>query len=227
MSGVFIIGTDTDIGKTFVTTGLYKYLNERGVEVYPYKPVQSGAITVNDKLLSGDIHFLCEKNQLAYEEKMNTYLLKAPVSPHLASELEGITINKKKIFKAFKNLTDQYAFVLCEGAGGLNVPLVRQEYFLYDLIKEMNLEVILVSDARVGTINHTLLTINQLKDLEISVRGIVLNRYSGTYYEKDNYKILTNETNLPITIVEEDTNIEKAFRKTNFDIFFKEEMNGA
>ncbi|MGM0379365.1 MAG: dethiobiotin synthase [Bacillota bacterium] len=226
MSGIFIIGTDTDIGKTFVTTGIYKYLNNKGINVFPYKPIESGAILKKDQYISSDMNFLCKINNIKYNKKMNTYCFKTPVSPHLACEIEKRKINIEKIKTDFKYLKNNYDFILCEGAGGLHVPLIRNKYYIYDLIRDFNLDSILVTSTYVGTLNHTLLTINELKRLNINLKGIVINKYNDKYFEKDNVRIIKNNCNVPIVLVKENKDIDKAFENTNFDKIFKGEIDG-
>ena len=94
---------------------------------------------------------------------MVTYTLEAEVSPHLSSELENIEIDLKKIKKYWENLKIKYKKMIVEGAGGLYVPLIRDKYFIFNLIKDLNLPVILVCSSRVGAINHSMLTLEILK----------------------------------------------------------------
>lgn len=190
--GYFVIGTDTGIGKTYVSALLYKGIKEFGGGYY--KPVQSGCSKQNGMLVAPDVKFVCEMANQEYDKEMVTYTLEAEVSPHLASEREGVVIEKDKILKAWEKLTKVYRYMVVEGAGGLYVPLVRDEFYIYDLIKLLNLPVILVSSSRVGAINHSMLTIDRLKEMGIKLHGIVFNRVSKDlerdYFEKDNIEIV-------------------------------------
>lgn len=90
-------------------------------------------------------------------------LFQKEVSPHLAADLEKVEIKEEKLVSYIENLKNEYTNLLIEGAGGLYVPLVRDKYFIYDLIKKLGLPVILVASTKIGTINHSILTINALK----------------------------------------------------------------
>lgn len=188
----FVIGTDTDIGKTFCSSLLYRAIKERG-GMY-YKPVQSGGILKEGKLYAPDVLSVCKASGEDYQEKMTTIVLEPEVSPHLASELSETPISLEKIRKDFKDLCQKHSPVIVEGAGGLYVPLLRGEYYLYDLIREMKIPVILVSSAKVGSINHALLTLRALDALGIELHGIMFNRLQETeeskVYEEDNIRII-------------------------------------
>lgn len=190
--GFFVIGTDTGIGKTYVSTLLYQSLKNIGGGYY--KPVQSGCLVKNDKLVAPDVDFLCHFNNIAYDDEMVTYTLKAEVSPHLAAELENLEIDPEKIMKHWEKLKNEYRYMIVEGAGGLYVPLIRDRFYIYDLIKKLDLPVIVVSSARVGSINHAIMTVENLKNMGISIQGIVFNKVTNNfkedYFEKDNIDII-------------------------------------
>ncbi len=161
LKGLFITGTDTGIGKTVVAASLVTGLNG----TY-WKPVQTGIELGTDTdevkkltLLSDD-HFLKE-----------SYRLKYPLSPHLSAQKTGIYIELNKIVPP---TSVKYSPLIVEGAGGILVPLNNKEFML-DLIKKINFPVILVSSSKLGTINHTLLSLYVLKDKGIEVLGVVLN----------------------------------------------------
>ncbi|MGX4598268.1 dethiobiotin synthase [Faecalimicrobium sp. JNUCC 81] len=198
--GIFVIGTDTDVGKTFVTGGLVYKLRERGYNAIAFKPIQSGGILEeNDKLIPPDIKYVkevCDIKNNYYE--MNTYCLKEEVSPHLAAKIENLDISKEKIINQYNNLISKYDYVVVEGAGGIVVPLIEDKYFVYDLIKDLNLDVVIVASAGVGTINHTVLTNEFLKQNNINSKGIIINGYNDKFYEKDNIQMIEKLTNLKV-----------------------------
>ncbi len=208
--GIFIIGTDTDVGKTFVTAGLIYKLKENGYNAIAFKPIQSGGILSDDKkaLIPPDIKYIKEICDIEDEySHMNTYCLKEEVSPHLAAIIENKNISKEKIINHYKSLLANYDYVIVEGAGGIVVPLIDNDYFIYDLIKDLNLDVLIVAKAGVGTINHTTLTAEFLKQKNIKSKGIVINQYNDKFYEKDNIKVISKLTKLDI--VHKIKNIEK------------------
>lgn len=216
--GIFIIGTDTDVGKTFVTAGITYKLKESGYKVVPFKPIQSGGILDEHgtNLIAPDIRYI--ENICSIENKqtsqnhtmMNVYCLKEEVSPHLAANIENIKISKDKIISQYKKLINEYDYVVVEGAGGIVVPLVDNDYFVYNLIKDLDLEVLIVARAGVGTINHTVLTVEFLKSKNIKCKGIMINKYNGKFYEDDNIQTIENITGL--SIVDVFSNIEKPTR---------------
>lgn len=189
--GFFVIGTDTDIGKTYVSTLLYKGIKELNGGYF--KPVQSGCFDKNGILTAPDVDYLCKFNDIPYDKDMVGYTLKAEVSPHLAAELENIDIDPEIIMDKWSLLKDRYKYMIVEGAGGLYVPLVRGKLYIYDIIKMMNLPVILVSSAKVGSINHAILTVDNLRNMGIDIHGIVFNKVTGdskNYYEEDNIRVI-------------------------------------
>jgi|GEM_PF-124162 len=184
----FVIGTDTDVGKTYVSTLLYKALKKHNFQYY--KPIQSGCFSKDGKLTAPDVDFLTKFIGVDYDDSMVTYTLKEEVSPHLASEMEGTTIEIENVKKHFEDLKKKYSNILVEGAGGLYVPLIRDKFYIYDLIKLFNLSVVLVCGTKVGSINHTMLTLNALNTMGIKLHGLVFNNYKGQFFEDDNIKVI-------------------------------------
>ncbi|SFH56592.1 dethiobiotin synthase [Tindallia magadiensis] len=190
--GIFVLGTDTEVGKTFVSAGATYMLNKDGHRVCFFKPVQSGGIYENGALGSGDVQFVRKVAQIEESyERMNTYCFEASVSPHLASEIEKKEIETEKLIHHYQNLVEKYDYVVVEGAGGVVVPIKRNEYYIHHLIKDLRIPVLLVTRANVGTINHTMLTLEFLKSKGIEIKGIVVNAYQGTFYEEDNVKVIS------------------------------------
>lgn len=203
--GIFIVGTDTDIGKTFVTSGITYKLKEQGLNAIPFKGIQSGGvIDENGKITPPDVNYLrsvcdekCNFTEQEFED-MNVYCLKEEVSPHLAARMENVIIDKTKVINQYKKLLDKYDYVIAEGAGGIIVPLIDDKYYIYDLIKDLDVDVVIVAKAGVGTINHTVLTNEFLKGKGINVRGIIINNYNNEFYEDDNIELIEKLTGLEI-----------------------------
>lgn len=199
---LFIIGTDTDIGKTFVTAGIVHVLIKNNYNACSFKPVQSGGILKNKELIAGDAEFVKEVTQIhETNSAMNSYCLKEAVSPHLAAEMENIKINRDKILNDYRKLKEKYDYVVVEGAGGVIVPLIRDEYYIYDLIKDLDASVVIVARAGVGTINHTVLTVEFLRSRGIEIKGLIINGYDNNFYEDDNIEIIKNITGLEVISV--------------------------
>lgn len=176
--GLFITGTDTGVGKTLVGAGLLALFKERGMNVGVMKPVESGCRLENGRLIPEDATLLREAADSQDDlDIINPYALEAPVAPALAAEMEGIAIRLEVIQRAFEILISRHDMVIVEGAGGLLVPLFGH-FFMADLAEELNLPLLVVTEAKLGIINHTLLTLAHAREREIPVLGIVMNRTS-------------------------------------------------
>lgn len=197
--GYFIIGTDTDIGKTYVSSLIFKSLKNYNIGYY--KPLQTGCYLENKTLVPLDPKFLCDFNEIQLKDEMTTYLFETPVSPHLASELENIPIVMENIFKQWNILKSKYSTTFIEAAGGIYVPIIRNKYFMFDFIKDLNLPIILVCSTKVGAINHTMLTLNFLKEKNIKIQGIIFNNYTGEFYEDDNIKVVLETSKIENYII--------------------------
>lgn len=169
-----ITGTDTDVGKTVITTAIASYLASTGKTVAVYKPVQSGAIQNGNKLIAPDLDFV-QKIAPNIVVK-NTYSFLPPVAPSLAASMAKVKIDIDKIKNDYIELTKNYDHVLLEGAGGLLCPIF-DNYTFRDLTKELNLPILIVARPDLGTINHTLLTIEVANNSNIEVLGVVISKY--------------------------------------------------
>lgn len=159
MKRIFVTGIGTDIGKTVVSAVLVEAL-----KADYWKPVQTGSFFSRD---TTEVQRIISNTKSRFHPE--SYLLKQPMSPHAAAELEGVEIDVNKI-----QLPQTANHLVIEGAGGLMVPLNRK-YFMIDLIQKFEAEVILVVKNYLGSINHTLLSIDALKSRGIHIMGIVIN----------------------------------------------------
>jgi dethiobiotin synthetase len=191
--GIFITGTDTGVGKTFVAAGLIKAFRESGFNVCPMKPVETGCRMKRGKCVPGDTLKLVKASGVhEASDVINPYRFKQPLAPSVAAELENVTLKKRKILKAFNYLFSKYDVTIIEGAGGIMVP-VYKNYFFLDLIKDMNVPLLIVSRPGLGTINHTLLTIKAAKSRGINILGVIINyatKISKGLPEKTNPEII-------------------------------------
>ncbi|ENN96064.1 dethiobiotin synthase [Methanocaldococcus villosus KIN24-T80] len=181
---IFITGTDTGVGKTYVSSILAKNLKKMGINVGYLKPIETG----------GREDTILLKNVLKTDDDinlMNPINLKLPLSPNIAFEVENYNISldeiKEKIKNAYKTLKERHDFLIVEGAGGVCVP-IKENFLMSDLIKFLNLPAIIVSRPNLGTINHTLLTVEHLRNKGIEIKGIIINCITPLekvlYYEK-------------------------------------------
>jgi dethiobiotin synthetase len=177
--GIFITGTDTGVGKTFVACGLIKAMKEKGLNVCPMKPVESGCRTSKGKLVPSDTNKLIKAsgvNEPLY--LINPYRLKHPLAPSVAADIEGVKIERRKILSAHSRLSKKYDLTIVEGAGGIMAPVYKKYLFL-DLARDLDLPVVIVSRPGLGTINHTLLTLEALRNRGLSIPGIIFNNATG------------------------------------------------
>ncbi|MFP4686918.1 MAG: dethiobiotin synthase [bacterium] len=191
--GFFVTATDTGVGKTVFTALAVAALRSKGVDCLPVKPVQTGC---EPEEIAPDLDFSLRANNLHPPAELLKMLCpvsyRAPASPHLASELEGMFIDPQEIFNALDKLAEGGDYLAVEGAGGLMVPINRS-YLMLDLIEELELPVFIVSRLNLGTINHTLLTIEALKKRQIDIAGVVFNQprpLEKGYVEKDNPRVI-------------------------------------
>jgi dethiobiotin synthetase len=198
--GLFITGTDTGVGKTFVAAGLARCLKERGIIPGVLKPVETGCALRRGKRIPRDGAFL--KYMAGATEPIEDivpYRLAAPLAPQVAAEREGIRIQTRRLQSAFRAISSRYAFTLVEGAGGILVPVTRRTTMV-DLMKQFRLPVLLVSRIGLGTLNHTLLTLYYLAQHRIPVAGIVFNDPDGCrdLSARSNPTTLEQWTSVPI-----------------------------
>jgi dethiobiotin synthetase len=192
--GLFITGTDTGVGKTLVTAGIVRWLRARWIDAVPVKPVQTGAENRDGHLFAPDLEFCLTTSGLkpdADEKRlMCPYIYEPACSPHLAGRMAGRYPDISAIQKSVEILLRKRQVVIVEGAGGIMVPLNENETMI-DLMKVFAYPVVLVSRIGLGTINHTLLSINTLNTAGLELAGIVFNRTEpslpeNSYIEEDN-----------------------------------------
>ena len=174
MSVLFITGIDTDIGKTYATGLLARYLLKQGKNVITQKIAQTGNVGQSEDIA---MHRKLMGMDLTLEDKGGLtcpYLFKFPASPHLAAELENRTINLDRITESTARLCHSYNPVLLEGVGGLYVPL-NDEMTLIDYLEQQKYPLIVVTSPRLGSINHTLMTLDLAHSRGLTVKGIIYN----------------------------------------------------
>lgn len=196
--GIFITGTGTDVGKTYVTALIVKKLNEEGIKTGYYKAAISGANSIENSD-AGYVKKISKINQK--EDTLLSYIYETPVSPHLASKIEGNPVNMTKILKDFNRVKNEYDFVVVEGSGGIVCPIRydnTENIFLEDIIKKLELKSLIVADAGLGTINSVVLTVSYMKSKNITVSGIILNNYKGGIMEEDNIYMIEKITGVKV-----------------------------
>ena len=178
-AGFFVVGTDTEVGKTLVSAALILKLKEVGIKAVGFKPVVAGTYrSPNGRELNEDLETLRLASGFEYDDMhLCPYVLSTPAAPQLVAQAQGIELNIAVITKAFHNISEKFDAVVVEGAGGFLVPLNKKED-LGDTVKAIGLPVILVVGMRLGCINHALLTYEALKMRNLQVAGWIANALS-------------------------------------------------
>ncbi|MDH3203283.1 MAG: dethiobiotin synthase [Nitrosopumilus sp.] len=198
MKSLFITGTDTDVGKTYVTAGLAVSLRNMGIDVGVMKPFAAG-IPQKKGFKSEDLEILANAAQINDSEGLlNPQFFPIPASPYTAWKNLKIKPKINKIISNFKKLSQIHSTILVEGMGGIMTPILKN-YFVTDLIKDLKIPAILVTRTKIGSINHTIMTVNMCKKYKIQIKGIVINDFdSDGYKTKELTRDLKNLTGVPI-----------------------------
>ena len=196
---LFITATGTDIGKTYVSGLIAEYMKNKGLDIGYYKAALSGSNDITDS----DAWHVKEKANLSdsYNE-MVSYTYKHAYSPHLAAQIEGNPPNIEIIRKAYKNMSEKHDYIIVEGSGGIICPIRyddNKKIFLEDIIKQLNIPSIIIADAGLGTINSTVLTIEYMRNKNLKINGVILNRFEmSNKMHEDNKKMVEEMTGIKI-----------------------------
>ncbi len=219
----FISGTDTDVGKTIFTAGLARLLRDSGVDIGIMKPFAAGQ-KQSSGFASEDVQMLVNAARVKDPESLvNPQFFPIPASPYTAFRNLGIKPNLDLVTQSFSELKKLHDVMLVEGMGGIMTPIL-EDYFVVDLIRDMKLETIIVTSSRVGTVNHTLMTVKMCKEHDVKIKGIVINHLSKDGYPfvelKRDLEELTNLDVLGQLPVLENLQIETiaSTLKNNMDI---------
>lgn len=176
VEALLITGIDTGVGKTLITGWLAKNLREQGLSLITQKLVQTGCENESEDLLQHRQIMNIPMQKVDKQGLTCPYIYPFPASPHLSAKLEGKTIDLEKINAATDALLTHYKHVLIEGAGGLMVPLTPEQTLL-GFAKINQLPICLVTSAKLGSINHTLLSLEACKQHQIQVHSVIFNHY--------------------------------------------------
>ena len=198
LNSIFITGTDTDVGKTYVATGLAVTLRKMGIDIGVMKPFAAGTAQKTG-FKSEDVEILANAAQVNDPEMLlNPQFFPIAASPYTALKTLKIKPNIKLILNQFKKLSKLHSMTLVEGMGGIMTPIL-QDYFVTDLIKDMKLPTIIVTRTKIGTVNHTVMTCKMCEKYKILVKGIVINNFDTDGYNvKELKRDLENLTNMPV-----------------------------
>ena len=213
--GLFITGTGTDLGKTYIAGPIVKKLADAKQSAAYYKAAMSG----NDRradgsLIPGDALFVQKTAGISQPlEEMCPYVYEHAYSPHLASRIEGHPVQMDVVKAGYYKVCSAYDFVTMEGSGGILCPICFDEakIQLEDVIRELHLPSILIADAGLGTINSVVLTVEYMKAKNLPVKGIIYNHYHGNdVMEDDNIFMCEYMTGLPTLAKVKDGDTELA-----------------
>ncbi len=204
--GIFVTGTDTGVGKSVVAAGILRWLRNQGIDAVPMKPVQTGGIPNGGRLIAPDLKFCLSASRIrpsGHElQLMSPYVYKPACSPHLAGRMAQRYVEPSKIKDCADKLLQNHQALVIEGAGGVMVPL-NQSLTMLDLRKMLAYPVVLVSRFDLGTINHTLMSIQALRTFDIRIIGVVFNhttkpRHENQLIEKDHPRAIAQFGNVRV-----------------------------
>lgn len=213
--GLFITGTGTDLGKTYIAGLIVKKLADAKQSAAYYKAAMSGNDRRTDgSLIPGDALFVQKTAGISQPlEEMCPYVYEHAYSPHLASRIEGHPVQMDVVKAGYYKVCSAYDFVTMEGSGGILCPICfdKAKIQLEDVIKELHLPSILIADAGLGTINSVVLTVEYMKAKNLPVKGIIYNHYHGNdVMEDDNIFMCEYMTGLPTLAKVKDGDTELA-----------------
>ncbi len=199
--GIFITGTDTGVGKTYVASGIASALSRSGVDVGVMKPAETGCSRRKGQLVPRDALALMKASGASDPlDLVNPYRFRPPLAPSQAATLAGKRIDTRVILSAYRELSRRHDVMIVEGAGGIMVPL-RNDFTYLDLVRALRLPVLIVARPGLGTINHTLLTISALQQSSVPIAGVVVNcaRHSRMgLAEKTNPSVIEKMSGVPV-----------------------------
>lgn len=177
VKGLFVTGTDTGVGKTLIAGGIANVLRNNGKKVGVFKPVGSGCTHQHEGLVNADAEFLrtCSHCNFSLSE-INPVGYVTPAAPLVCEEFENRAVDFPKIAEAYKKICADSEYVIVEGIGGVRVPISNGVDVL-ELAKQFQMPVLIVTRPDLGTINHTLLTIDAVRGAGLAIAGVVISGY--------------------------------------------------
>jgi dethiobiotin synthetase len=187
MNSFFVTGTDTDVGKTCVSAAIAKHLHDNNVDVGVMKPFASGYKTTTDSV-SSDVEILIKYSGAKDPiDLVNPYYFEIPTSPYDACKQLNLEIDISNVIESYKQLTSIHDVVIVEGIGGIMTP-ISKNYFVSDLISDLQLESIIVTGSKIGAVNHLMLTYEHALQKKLKLKGLLVNQNVSDGYELSNLK---------------------------------------
>lgn len=201
LKGLFIIATNTDVGKTYVTSRLIKQLSNQYNIAY-YKACMSGVEIVDNNIVSSDLKYVSDYTKLKQTDVKVSYTYNEAYSPHLAARINHNFIDLETVKKDLNDLASTHDLVIIEGSGGIICPLKDDEgelIMLTDVIKQAGYPLIIVTSSGLGSINDAVLTASYAKSLNLNILGFIMNNFDkDNIIHCDNYKMIEKLTGLKI-----------------------------
>ncbi|NLB60789.1 MAG: dethiobiotin synthase [Lentisphaerae bacterium] len=201
---LFVTGTDTAVGKTVISAALLSLWHGRGLAAAPMKPIQTGCQRYGRDWVAPDLEVCLRltglQPSLAIKRDMAPYCLGPACAPHLAARLARRRIRIDRIERSFQSLCLRYPALVVEGSGGVLVPINERQTIL-DMMRALALPVVLVARPGLGTLNHTLLTLNVLRQARLTIAGVILNasaRQRPGLVERDNRLFIERMGQVPV-----------------------------
>jgi dethiobiotin synthetase len=222
LKSLFITGTDTDVGKTYIAAGLAVAFRKIGIDVGVMKPFAAGRAEKKG-YKSEDIVILSRAAKACDPEKLvNPQFFKIPASPYTAWKTLKTKPKVSTILSSFKKLTKLHDMILVEGMGGIMTPILKN-YYITNLIKEMKIPAVIVTRSKIGTVNHTIMTCKMCEKYKIPVKGIIINNFDEGYPIPELKRDLQNLTgikvlgSIPFIKNKSDASLYRIFKK-NIDL---------
>ena len=187
MNSFFVTGTDTDVGKTCVSAALAKHFRDNDVDVGVMKPFASGYKATPDSV-SADVEILMKYSGVTDSiDLVNPYYFEIPTSPYDASKQLNLEIDISKVIESYNQLSSIHDIVIVEGIGGIMTPISRN-YFVSDLISDLQLSSFIVTGSKIGAVNHFMLTYEHARQKNLNLKGFLINQNVSDGYELSNLK---------------------------------------
>jgi len=197
LKSLFITGTDTDVGKTYITAGLAVAFRKMGIDVGVMKPFAAGT-PEKTGYKSEDIVIISKAAKACDPEKLvNPQFFMIPASPYTAWKTLKTKPKISTILSSFKKLTKLHDMILVEGIGGIMTPILK-DYYVTNLIKEMKIPTVIVTRSKIGTVNHTIMTCKMCEKYKILVKGIIINNFDDGYPILELKRDLQNLTGIKV-----------------------------
>jgi dethiobiotin synthetase len=187
MNSFFVTGTDTDVGKTCVSAALAKHFRDNDIDVGVMKPFASGYKATPDSV-SEDVEILLKYSGANDPVNLvNPYYFEIPTSPYDASKQLNLEIDISKVIESYKQLASIHDIVIVEGIGGIMTP-ISKNYFVSNLISDLELSSFIVTGSKIGTVNHFMLTYEHARQKNLNLKGFLVNQNVSDGYDLNNLK---------------------------------------